>query len=95
MRTPEPIWHNKTDYVELCEIIVSKAAQVFTDMPVEFFQDMDLVFMAQVLEHNFEPEVLLDMIENDFGQGIIFGMYLNEKARADEAADEQSQDGET
>jgi hypothetical protein len=89
-----PILYDQTDFVELCDIMVAKAAQVFITMPQEFFQDMDIVFMAQVLQNNFDRETLFEMIESDFGQGVIFGMYLNEKARADEEADQQSSDEE-
>jgi hypothetical protein len=58
------------------------------------YEEMDPVFMGQALEENFDRDMLFKLMTTEFGRGMIMGIYMNEKARLDEAIDEEAMLGE-
>ncbi len=80
---------NRTNYVDIAAILVQKLADAAVVNPgiAEFMntEDFDAEMMGQDLVEMFDTEILIDLLNSEFGQGIIFGMYISEKSHAIEA----------
>lgn len=87
-------YEDATNFYDIAALLVDKAQNSLatSDLPPETFGDIDLDFMSKALPECFDVPVLMQLMETDFGQGLLFGIYLNEKANLDNAAFEESSD---